>query len=64
MPVRIKIIFSLVVLAVAIAGYFFLDWLDQGFTRYLALFLGVFSVFAFWIFPEVVNKKATSAKKK
>ena len=30
MPVPIKIIFSLVVLGVAVAGYFFLDWLGQG----------------------------------
>ena len=29
MPVPIKIIFSLVVLGVAVAGYFFLDWLGQ-----------------------------------
>lgn len=57
MPVRIKIIFSLVVLAVALAGYFFLDWLGQGVSRYLALFLGVFSVVSFWIFPEVTSKK-------
>lgn len=59
MPVPIKIIFSLVVLGVAIAGYFFLDWLGggQGISRYLALFLGVFAVVSFWIFPEVTNKK-------
>lgn len=59
MPVPIKIVFSLVVLAVAIAGYFFLDWLaqGQGISRYLALFLGVFAVISFWIFPEVTNKK-------
>lgn len=57
MPVPIKIVFSLVVLAVAIGGYFFLDWLGQGVTPYLALFLGVFCVFSFWIFPEVTNKK-------
>lgn len=57
MPVHIKIVFSLVVLCVAATGYFFLDWLDQGISRYLALFLGVFSVAAFWIFPEVSNKK-------
>ncbi len=57
MPVKIKIVFSLVVLAVAIAGYFFLDWLGQDFTPYLALFLGGFSIFAFWVFPEVTHKK-------
>lgn len=57
MPVPIKIIFSLVVLAVAVAGYYFLVWLGQEFTPYLSLFLGVFSVVSFWIFPEVVHKK-------
>jgi hypothetical protein len=58
MPVNIKIIFSLVVLAVAVAGYFFLDWVQGGgIARYLALFLGVFSVISFWIFPEVANTK-------
>jgi hypothetical protein len=57
MPVPIKIVFSLVVLGTAIAGYFFLDWLGQDETRYLALFLGVFSVVSFWIFPEVTKDK-------
>lgn len=60
MPVKIKIVFSFVVLALAIAGYFFLDWLGQGFTRYLALFLGGFCVFAFWVFPEVTHKKESN----
>lgn len=57
MPVKIKIAFSLVVLIVAVAGYFFLAWLGQDFTPYLALFLGAFCVFAFWVFPEVSHKK-------
>ncbi len=57
MPVPIKIIFSLVVLGVAAAGYFFLSWLGQVLTPYLSLFLGVFSVISFWIFPEVTHKK-------
>ena len=58
MPVTIKIIFSLVVLAVAVAGYFFLDWYadGRGIAPYLSLFLGLFSVVAFWIFPEVTDK--------
>jgi hypothetical protein len=58
MPVPIKIVFSAVVLAVAVAGYFFLRWLGGGgLAPYLALFLGVFSVCSFWIFPEVNNDK-------
>ena len=58
MPTKIKVAFSLLVLAVAIGGYLFLDWLGQEFTPYLSLFLGVFSVASFWIFPEVSNKKS------
>ena len=57
MPIPIKIVFSIVVLAVAVAGWFFLAWLGQDLTPYLALFLGVFAVASFWIFPEVTNKK-------
>ena len=57
MPIPIKIFFTFVILAVAVAGYFFLISLGQDITPYLALFLGVFSVIAFWIFPEVEHKK-------
>ena len=53
MPVHIKIIFSIVVLAVAVAGYYFLDQNGQGISKYLSLFLGVFSVIAFWICSSV-----------
>lgn len=57
MPVKIKIMFSIVVLLVSVTGYFFLEWLGQDITPYLALFLGAFCVFAFWVFPEVSHKK-------
>jgi len=56
-PFKIKVVFSIVVLIVAVAGYFFLQNLEQTFTPYLALFLGAFCVFAFWVFPEVSHKK-------
>ncbi len=56
MPVNVKIIFSIVVLAVAFAGYYFLGLYGEGISKYLSLFLGVFSVIAFWIFPEVGGK--------
>lgn len=56
MPVNVKIIFSIVVLAVAMAGYYFLDLNGQNVSKYLSLFLGIFSVIAFWIFPEVGGK--------
>ena len=58
MPVTIKVIFSLVVLAVALAAYVFLGWLEQPVSSYLALFFGAFSVVSFWIFPEVIHSKS------
>jgi amino acid permease len=63
LPVKIKIAFSFIVLCVAIAGYFFLAWLGQDISKYLALFLGAFCVFAFWVFPEVTHKKKSSERK-
>ena len=57
MPVMVNVIFSIVVLATAAAMYAFLSHLGQHITPYLAIFLGVFSVAAFWIFPEVSHKK-------
>ena len=57
MPFIVKIVFSIVVLAVAVAAYLFLIGLDQPVSSYLALFIGAFSVASFWIFPEVVHQK-------
>lgn len=57
MPFVVKVVFSVLVLAVAVAAYAFLSWLQQPVSSYLALFLGAFSVVSFWIFPEVVHEK-------
>ncbi|MEM7750953.1 MAG: hypothetical protein AAF346_22065 [Pseudomonadota bacterium] len=57
MPTPVKLVFSIVVLGVAFAGYVFLTWLEQPISSYLALFFGAFSVVSFWIFPEVIHKK-------
>jgi len=56
-PTPIKLIFSAVVLIVAALSAWFLNSLGQETTPWLALFLGVFSVASFWIFPEVMHKK-------
>ncbi len=57
MPKKIKLIFSAVVLIVAALGAWFLSWIGQETAPWLAIFLGVFSVVSFWIFPEVTNNK-------
>jgi uncharacterized membrane protein YfcA len=57
MPLRVKVVFSIFVLAVAYASSIFLQSLGQDLTPSLALFLGVFAMVSFWIFPEVTHKK-------
>lgn len=57
MPPRIKIILSIVVLAVAVAGYFFQVSLGKVGPSYAALGFGALAVIAMWIFPEVSHKK-------
>lgn len=57
MPANIKIVFSAVVLIVAALSAWFLNSLGHQTTPWLAVFLGVFSVVSFWIFPEVTRAK-------
>ena len=47
MPVIVKVIFSIVVLAVAVVAHFFLDWHEQSVSSYLALLFGALSVGSF-----------------
>ncbi len=61
MPTRIKIMVSIVVALVAIAGYFFQISLGQVGPSYAALLFGAIAIIAMWIFPEVSHKKAGAA---
>ena len=62
MPHRVKITLSLAWLLTALAAYFFMVHLGQIGPSYAVAFLGVFAVFAMWVFPEVVKKSPTSLK--
>jgi len=57
MPNHIKIILSLLVLAVTAASYVFQASVGQESTKYAVIFLGVFMVIAMWVFPEVARRK-------
>lgn len=57
MPNHIKVILSLVVLAVAAAGYVFQSSLGLTGPKYAVAFLGLFMVVAMWMFPEVQRRK-------
>lgn len=57
MPIKVKLVFSIAVLLVSWASAWFLHSLGQETTPWVAVFLGVFSVGSFWIFPEVTKSK-------
>jgi hypothetical protein len=65
MPVRIKFVFSIIVLLVAIAAYFFQSGAGYTGPSYAALAFGLIAVISMWIFPEVSHKRDedTSAKR-
>lgn len=56
MPNHIKALLSLIVLAVAAAGYVFQAGLGQDGPKYAVAFLGAFMVVAMWMFPEVQRR--------
>lgn len=64
MPPRIKIILSIVVALVAIAGYFFQANLGHAWPSYAALAFVAVAVIAMWIFPEVSHKKTGTETRK
>ena len=69
MPTHLKIIIS----AIALLAGFIMFYVDTqagagGAARWVALFLGVFAVFAIWVFPEAkakeIRKEAASRRGK
>jgi hypothetical protein len=56
MPVRIKFVFSIIVLLTAIAAYFFQAGTGNTGPSYAALAFGLIAVISMWIFPEVSHK--------
>jgi hypothetical protein len=57
MPNHIKLILSLVVLAVALAVHYFQARAGQEFNSWLALGLAVLMIVAMWLFPEAKGYK-------
>jgi hypothetical protein len=62
MPLRVKLLLSLAWLLTAACAYLFMVHLGQRGPSYAVAFLGVFAVFAMWVFPEVTKKSPTSLK--
>ena len=59
MPAKFKIMISIVVVIAAVAVFFFQSTAGQEVTPWVALALGVFMIFAMWIFPEEQKKKSS-----
>lgn len=57
MPVKIKLTLSLVVIIVAAIAFYMQHTLGHNRIQYLVAFLGVFMVFAMWLFPEVKREE-------
>lgn len=57
MPVKIKLALSLVVIIVAAIAFYMQHTLGHNRIQYLVAFLGVFMVFAMWLFPEVKREE-------
>jgi membrane protein YdbS with pleckstrin-like domain len=57
MPVKIKLALSLVVVVVATIAFYIQHTLGHDRIQYLVAFLGVFMVFAMWLFPEVKREE-------
>ena len=53
MPVKIKLGLSLLVVLVAAIASYFQHMLEHDRIQYVVAFLGLFMIFAMWLFPEV-----------
>lgn len=57
MPVKIKMGLSVLVLLVTAIASYMQHQLGHNLVQYLVIFLGIFMVFAMWLFPEVKREE-------
>ena len=57
MPNHIKVIISILVLIVAMVGFYFDHQAGAGIEKWVLLLLGPLMVGAIWVFPEAKQKK-------
>jgi hypothetical protein len=58
MPVKIKLGLSLLVVLVAAIASYFQHMLGHDRIQYVVAFLGLFMIFAMWLFPEVKREES------
>jgi hypothetical protein len=58
MPVKIKLGLSLVTVLVAAIAFYYQHILGHDRIQYVVAFLGLFMIFAMWLFPEVKREES------
>jgi hypothetical protein len=58
MPIKIKLGLSLVVVLVAAIAAYYQHLLGHDRIQYVVAFLGLFMIFAMWLFPEVKREES------
>jgi membrane protein YdbS with pleckstrin-like domain len=64
MPVKIKLGLSLLVVLVAAIAFYFQHILGHDRIQYVVAFLGLFMIFAMWLFPEVKREESAGGVRK
>jgi membrane protein YdbS with pleckstrin-like domain len=64
MPVKIKLGLSLLVVVVAAIAFYFQHILGHDRIQYVVAFLGLFMIFAMWLFPEVKREESAGGVRK
>lgn len=59
MPVKIKLGLSLLTILVAAIGFYHQHLVGHDRIQYVVAFLGLFMIFAMWLFPEVKREEQT-----
>jgi len=64
MPVKIKLGLSLVTILVAAIAAWYQHRLGHDHIQYVVAFLGLFMIFAMWLFPEVKREETAGGVKR
>ena len=64
MPVKIKLGLSLVTILVAALAYYHQHMVGHDRIQYVVAFLGLFMIFAMWLFPEIKRDEESDANRR
>lgn len=64
MPLKIKLGLSLLTILVAAVAAYYQHLLGHGRIQYVVVFLGLFMIFAMWLFPEVKREDSAGGIKR